>query len=415
MPRRALTRSRLRLALPIAALILGLSAGTASASSDDARVRFTGAMEGFAQPNLMPALDTLVEIRKESWDFVWTGKVAQLIGGSLGPPKVLVGQGGQLTTFTDRPTCSVPLAYQPGTIGPFIAVESSDAAVETMSIPTPWSASYIDSVPTRACTTQFQPAYTVGKVASNATWSPQHPSISYGSVESEGVQHLSSAIFRVNTPTPETDVPFSFSYSYTNADGSINKIIWVGRVQIVTDPQGKLTPIDMSDQLPGSAGQGLPGDPSSNNRVDGDFLLHLIDEATGPVIRDLTSRSGTAARAATASPTLPLPPPESWAESGTLAVRVCAAPRRPSKRAVCSGGKQNVASGQVHVSGVTAHLPGAAEAAVPPPNAGLPFKPTTRGRKVLRAKSTKYLVVSLAFTGDATHTTVSASRAIALR
>lgn len=403
-------RARRAGVLTVVALVAG--AGNASAASTDVRVRFTGAMEGFAQPNLMPALSTIVEIRKSAWDFVWTGKVDQLLGGSIGYPQVLLASGRQLTTYTDRPTCAVPLALNPSSSPPFVVVEARQPNTVLMSILTPWASAYIDSVPARACTTQFSPAYAGGTLASNATWSPQRPSISTASVESEGTQHLSNAIFRVTASTPATDVPYSFSYSYTNADGSINKIIWVGRVTIETDPQGKVTPIDLSDQLPGSAGQGLPGEPQPNDRVTGEFLLGILDEATAPVVRDLTGRRGSAARLA-ASPTIPLPPPESWAEPGTVRVSVCTAKRKPSKFGACT---RAAASGQVKVNGVTTRTAGAPQAAADPPlNPSLKLKSTASGRTALHAKSTKYVLVGITFTGATSGVRVSTTRSIKLR
>ena len=115
------------MALPSAAL----------ASANDVRVRFTGAMETFHQPNAQPSNDEIVNIRKEAWDFVWDGTVSQL-DSALGKPRVLLATGQALTTFTDRAPCRATLAYIPAS-APFVVVMRHEGPLDVAAINTLWN------------------------------------------------------------------------------------------------------------------------------------------------------------------------------------------------------------------------------------------------------------------------------------
>jgi hypothetical protein len=387
----------------------------ASASANDVRVRFTGAMEVFFQPNAQPSIDEIVNIRKQSWDFVWNGTVSQLDSSALGQARVLLASGQQLATFTDRSPCRVPLAYVRGS-GPYVTITRREGALDVANIATPWNANYIDSTPSLEC---FDPAggFLSGTLAARATWIPAQPlSDPSQSIESQGVQHLTTAVFRFNRATPPVTTPFSFAYTAPpgtqGMDPGLRKVLWVGRVQIVTDPPKRLpSPVDLSALLPGSAGQGAPGSPPPPTgiaAVNGDFLEQIVDEVATDWITGTTRSAVDAAGKRTV--TVPMAPPESWAEPGRVFARLCVL-ARPSKGRKCSA-LQSVASAGVNVRGTPSRGAGA-PATGSPPNPPLVFRTTATAIRAVR--TSRYVLVELAFTGDTTRRKLVARRMVTTR
>ena len=390
----------------VIALCLALP-GFALGSANDVRVRFTGAMETFYQPNAQPSNDEIVNIRKYAWDLVWDGTVSQLDGSALGRPRVLPSTGGQaLSTFTDRAPCRATLAYIPAS-GPFVVVIRREGQLDVGSINTTWNANYIDSTPSLAC---FDPSngFLGGTLAARAFWIPAQPLVDPSAItELQGVQHLTTAIFRFNRATPSSTIPFSWTYTAppgTGSDPGMHKIVWFGRVQIQTDPQGTPKPIDLSGLLPGSSGFGAPGNPpppTGIGAINGDFLVSILDEVAGDWLSGTTRQAADAAAKRTI--TVPLSPPESWAEPGRLTARLCVVPRS-SKAANCSAGRA-IASANVNVRGTSA---GGAGATATGPTTNPPLVFHTTAAAINAVRSARAVLIEDQFTGAVTHRTVNA-------
>lgn len=410
-----------RCLVAVAGACLALPASSL-ASANDVRVRFTGAMESFYQPNEQPSNDEIVNIRKWAWDLYWDGTADQLDASSLGQPRVLLATGQTLSTFTDRAPCRATLAYVPMN-GPYVLVVRREGDLDVANISTTWSSSFIDSTPSLACVDTSN-GYSAGTLASNASWTPAQPLIDPSApIEQQGVQHLGAAIFRFNRATPDTTIPFSFTYtapSGTGGDPGMHKIVWFGRVQIQSDPQGMPKPVDLSARLPGSTGFGAPGNPppaTGISAVTGDMMLRVIDQAASDWLGSLTRRAFAAAvtptvggltprgfaAAATRTVTVPLSAPESWAEGGRLTVRLCLAGQR-SRARTCSAA-HSVASARANVRGTPtggAGAPASAETTNPP----LVFHTTAAVIRSVRAA--KAVLFQATFTGAVTHRTVAA-------
>jgi hypothetical protein len=390
----------------VIALFLALP-GFALGSANDVRVRFTGAMETFHQPNAQPSNDEIVNIRKYAWDLVWHGTVSQLDGSALGKPRVLLATGQALTTFTDRAPCRATLAYIPAN-GPFAVVIRREGQLDVGAINTTWNANYIDSTPEGlAC---FDPSngFAGGTLSTRAFWVPAQPLVDpSATTELQGVQHLTTAIFRFNRETPSSTIPFSWTYttpSGTGGDPGMEKIVWFGRVQIQTDPQGTPKPTDLSGLLPGSSGFGAPGNPpppTGIGGVTGDLLLSVLDQVANDWVGSITRRAADAA--AKRKITVQLPPPEAWAEPGRLTARLCIVPRT-SKARKCST-SQSIASANVNVRGTPAGGAGStpARSATTPP---LVFRTTAAAVSAVHAA--RAVLIEDQFTGSVTHRTVNA-------
>jgi hypothetical protein len=387
------------------ALILALP-GFALGSANDVRVQFTGAMETFYQPNAQPSNDEIVNIRKWAWDFVWDGTVSQLDGSALGQPRVLLATGQAMSMFTDRNPCRATLAYVPGS-GPYVSVIRREGQLDVAAINTTWNANYIDSTPSLGC---YDPAngFLSGTLAARASWIPAQPLLDPSSgTEQQGVHHLTSAVFRFNRATPASTIPFSFAYTAppgTQSDPGMHKLVWFGRVQIQTDPQGTPKPTDLLSLLPGSSGFGAPGNPpppTTIGAVTGNLMLSLLDQIANDWVRSLLRKA--ADTAGTRTITVQLPPPESWAEPGRLTARLCVVPRS-SKAAHCSAGRA-IASASINVRGASVGGAGATTTG-PRTNPPLLFHTTTAAIKTVRAA--RAVLIEDQFRGDVTHGTVDA-------
>lgn len=413
--------SQLLAALAVLAGVLALPTA-ASASSDDVRVRFTGAMYSYEAPNLQPANNLVVFIQKQAWDFVWDSTVEQLgSSGLFAQPTVLVAEGQRLLTFTDRNPCRVELKLQPRT-APNVLVVRREADLNVARIQTPWGGNYIASDAAQCIASNG--GYLGGTLAGHATWTPQQPSIDPAlSVEGQGVEHLQSAIFRFNRETPTSTSQFRFDYNLPPGAlrGNANRLrlIWFGRVTITTDPPKRLpTPINSLAQLPGSQGSGVPGDPPGPGVVTGETLDTIVDEVFSRLYSSVLgprakAGAGRAAQAAQQSVHVPLAPPEGWPEGGTLAARVCVL-AAPAPGRACGPG-QSVAGGTVVVRGTSTHAPGATGGIVSPPNPPLVVRIAAAGLRELRARTTKLLLVELTFTRATRRETTVLRRAATLQ
>lgn len=388
----------------------------AHAGANDVRVRFTGAMEQFFQPNEQPSNDEIVNIRREAWDLIWTGTKSELGASGLAQPRVLLATGQALSTFTNRAPCHAELRFI-SNLAPFIAVIRREGNLDVASVDTPWETPYIDSSPAPLQCFDARNGFVGQTLASRATWLPAQPLNNPGeTLELQGVEHLKTALLRFNPDVPDTTIPFSFSYTYpagTGGDPGMHKIVWFGRVSIESDPQGTPSPQNLSGLLPGSTGFGAPGSPpppTGLGAVTGDHLLQVIDVAASDFLRAVTGFSVDAAAAGGRTVTVTLLPPESWSESGRLTMRLCTAAKRNS--ATTCRASRALASASLGVRGTSFAGAGA--------GAGTSARPQTitfhtTAATVRRIRAARVVRIDASFAGAVTHRTVTAHRILVRR